>query len=110
MLAARNLQVRGAREIFKGLLQAQRFSSPANSQSFPLAALAQSRHRHSTYRIDGVDQFSRLAKLHEALSEIVEGALNQHLLLFVVVQQVIPERLLGESLGVSNNYYTISRE
>lgn len=58
---------------------------------------------HGAYRIDSVDQFSRLTELHEALAEIVQGPLHQDLLLLVVIQQVIPERLLGEGLWIPNN-------
>lgn len=61
----------------------------------------------STHRVDGVDQFAGLAELHEALPQVVEGSLHQDFLLFVVVQQVVPQRLLGEGLGVSHDDHTV---
>lgn len=60
-----------------------------------------------THRVDGVDQFAGLAELHEALPQVVEGSLHKDLLLLVVVQQVVPQRLLGEGLRVPHNDYTI---
>ena len=42
------------------------------------------------HRVDGVDQLPGLAELHEALPQVVQGSLHQHLLLLVVVQQVVP--------------------
>lgn len=56
-----------------------------------------------THRVDGVDQLARLAELHEALPQVVEGSLNQNLLLLVVVEQVVPQRLLGQGLGVAHD-------
>lgn len=61
----------------------------------------------ATHRVDGVDQLPGLTELHEALPQVVEGPLHQHLLLLVVVQQVVPQRLLGEGLGVPHNDHTI---
>lgn len=60
-----------------------------------------------THRVDGVDQFAGLAELHQALSQVVEGSLHQDFLLLVVVQQVVPQRLLGEGFRVPHNDYTI---
>ena len=60
-----------------------------------------------THRVDGVDQLAGLAELHEALPQVVEGPLHQDLLLLVVVQQVVPQGLLGQGLGVSHNDHTI---
>lgn len=60
-----------------------------------------------THRVDGVDEFSRFAELHEALSEVVERSLHQNLLLLVVVQQVVPQRLLRERLGVPHDYHAV---
>lgn len=60
-----------------------------------------------THRVDGVDQFAWLAELHEALPQVVEGSLHEDLLLLVVVQQVVPQRLLGEGLGVSHDNHAI---
>lgn len=62
----------------------------------------------NTHRVDGVDEFSGLAELHETLPQVVERTFNQDLLLLVVVQQVIPQRLFGQGLGVSHNDHTIS--
>lgn len=64
----------------------------------------------SAYRIDSVHKLPGLAELHEALTEIVQGPFHQHLLLLVVVQQVVPERLLGQRLRVANNNYAIPAE
>lgn len=60
-----------------------------------------------THRVDGVDQLARLAELHEALPQVVEGSLHQNLLLLVVVEQVVPQRLLGQGLGVAHNDHPI---
>lgn len=62
----------------------------------------------NTHRIDGVDQFSGLAELHEALPQVVERPFNQDLLLLVVVQQVVPQRLLGQGLWVPHNDHAVS--
>lgn len=62
----------------------------------------------NTHRVDGIDEFSGLAELHETLSQVVERTFNQNLLLLVVVQQVIPQRLFGQGLGVSHNDHAIS--
>lgn len=62
----------------------------------------------TTHRVDGVDQLARLTELHEALAQVVERTLHQHLLLFVVVQQVIPQRLLGEGFGVPHDDHAVS--
>ena len=56
-----------------------------------------------THRVDGVDQLARLAELHEALPQVVEGSLHQNLLLLVVVEKVVPQRLLGQGLGVAHD-------
>ncbi len=61
----------------------------------------------STHRVDGVDQFAGLAELHEALPQVVEGSLHEDFLLLVVVQQVVPQRLLGEGLGVPYDDHAI---
>lgn len=61
-----------------------------------------------THRVDGVDEFSGLAELHETLPQVVERTFHQDLLLLVVVQKVIPQRLLGQGLRVSHNDHTIS--
>lgn len=60
-----------------------------------------------THRVDGVDKLAGLAELHEALPEVVEGSLNKDFLLLVVVQQVVPKRLLGKGLGVPHDDHTI---
>ena len=60
-----------------------------------------------THRVDGVDQFAGLAELHEALPQVVEGPLHEDFLLLVVVQQVVPQRLLGEGLGVSHDDHAV---
>lgn len=64
--------------------------------------------RPNTHRIDGVDQFSGLAELHETLPQVVERTFNQDLLLLVVVQQVVPQWLFGQGLGVPHNDHTVS--
>lgn len=56
-----------------------------------------------THRVDGVDELAGLAELHETLPQVVEGPLHQNLLLLVVVEQVVPQRLLGEGFGVTHN-------
>lgn len=61
----------------------------------------------SAHRVDGVDQLAGLAELHEALSEVIEGSFHKNLLLLVVVEQIVPKRLLGERLGVPHNDHTI---
>lgn len=61
-----------------------------------------------THRIDGVHEFSGLAELHETLPQVVKWTFHQDLLLLVVVQQVIPQRLFGQGLRVSHNYHTVS--
>lgn len=64
-------------------------------------------NKDCTHGVDGVDKFPRLAELHQALSEVVEGSLYEDFLLLVVVQQVVPQRLLGERLWVPHNDHTI---
>lgn len=61
-----------------------------------------------THRVDGVDQLAWFAELHEALSQVVQRSFHQNLLLLVVVQQVVPQRLLGQSLRVAHNDHAIS--
>lgn len=56
-----------------------------------------------THRVDGIDQLAGPAELHQALSQVVEGSLHQNLLLLVVVEQVVPQRLLGQGLGVAHD-------
>jgi len=60
-----------------------------------------------THRVDGVDELAWLAELHEALPQVVERPLHQHLLLLVVVQQVVPQRLLGQRLGVPHDDHAV---
>ena len=60
-----------------------------------------------THRVDGVDQFAGLAELHQTLSQVVEGSLHQDFLLLVVVQQVVPQWLLGEGFRVPHDDHTI---
>lgn len=60
-----------------------------------------------THGVDGVDKFTGFAELHEALSEVVEGPLHQNLLLLVVVQQVVPQRLFRQGFGVPHNDHPI---
>lgn len=60
-----------------------------------------------TYRVDGVDKFAGLAELHEALPKVVEGSLDKDFLFLVVVQQVVPKRLLGKGFGVPHDDHTI---
>lgn len=62
----------------------------------------------ATHRIDSVDQLAWLAELHEALPQVVERSLHEDLLLFVVVQQVVPQRLPRKRLGVPDNDHSIS--
>lgn len=61
-----------------------------------------------THRVDGVDQLAWFAELHETLSQVVERTLHQNLLLLVVVEQVVPQRLLGQSLRIAHNDHAIS--
>lgn len=63
-----------------------------------------------TYWVDGVDKFSGLAELHEALPEVIQWSLHQNLLLLVVIQQVIPKWLFRQSFRVPNNNYPIPME
>lgn len=65
------------------------------------------RFGNNTHRVDGVDQLSGFAELHETLSQVVKGTFDQDFLLLVVVQQVVPQRLLGQGLGISHNDHTI---
>lgn len=64
-------------------------------------------NKDCTHGVNGVDKFPGLAELHQALSEVVEGSLHEDFLLLVVVQQVVPQRLLGERLWVAHNDDTI---
>lgn len=61
-----------------------------------------------THRVDCVNQLARFAELHETFSQVVERTLHQNLLLLVVVEQVVPQRLLGQSLRIAHNDHTIS--
>ena len=54
-------------------------------------------------RVERVDQLTRLGELHEALLEVGERPLHQAPVLLVVVQQVVPERLLGQHLGIAHH-------
>lgn len=60
-----------------------------------------------THGVDGVHELAGLAELHETLPQVVEGPLHQNLLFLVVVQQVVPQRLLGEGFGVAHNDHTV---
>lgn len=61
-----------------------------------------------TYGVDGVHELAGLAELHETLPQVVKGPLYQNLLLLVVVEQVVPQRLLGKGLGVAHDDDTVS--
>jgi hypothetical protein len=60
-----------------------------------------------THRVDGIDQPAGPAELHQALSQVVKGSLHQNLLLLVVVEKVVPQRLLGQGLWVAHNDHPI---
>lgn len=60
-----------------------------------------------THGVDGVDQLAGLAELHETLPQVVEGPLHQNLLLLVVVEQVVPQRLLGEGFRVAHDDHAV---
>lgn len=60
-----------------------------------------------THRVDGVHQLAWFTELHETLSKIVERSLHQDLLLFIIVQQMVPERLFGESFGIAHDDHAI---
>ena len=60
-------------------------------------------HSSSTYGVGCIDELARLAELNEALLEVVERPLHQHLLLLVVVEQVVPQRLLRQHLRVADD-------
>ena len=57
----------------------------------------------ATYGVGGVDQLPGLAELDQTLLELVEGPLHQNFLLLVVSQQVVPQRVAGEDLGVTHD-------
>ena len=59
-----------------------------------------------SYRVGGVDKLAWLAELNEALFQVVERTLDEHFLLFVVVEQVIPQWLLRQHFRVSHNDHT----
>lgn len=61
-----------------------------------------------THRVDGVDQLAWFAELHEALSQVVQRSFHQNLLLLVIVEQMVPQRLLGQSLRIAHNDHAIS--
>lgn len=61
-----------------------------------------------THRVNGVHQLAWFTELHETLSQVVERSLHQNLLLFIIVQQMVPERLFGESLRIAHNDHAIS--
>ena len=61
------------------------------------------KHSFSTYGVGGIDELARLAELSEALLEVVERPLHQHLLLLVVVEQVVPQRLLRRHFRVAHD-------
>ena len=50
-----------------------------------------------TYRVGGVDQLAGLAELDEALLQVGQWSLHQTLLLLVVGQQMVPQRLLQQA-------------
>lgn len=60
-----------------------------------------------THGVDGVDELAGFAELHQALAQVVQGPLHQHLLLLVVIEEVIPEGLLGQGLGVPHNDHPV---
>ena len=63
----------------------------------------------TTYRVSSIYKLARFAELNHAFLEIVEGTLDQNSLLFVMIQQVVPQRLLREHFGISNNDDTIPK-
>lgn len=78
-------------------------------QSTPNCFMPQTceRQERRTHGVDGVDKFAGFAELHEAFPEVVQWSLHQNLLLLVVVQQVIPQRLFRQRFWVPNNNYTV---
>lgn len=57
----------------------------------------------ATHGVDSVDELAGLAELDEALLEVVEGPLDQHPVLLVEAEEVVPQGLLGQHLGVAHN-------
>ena len=49
--------------------------------------------------IEGIFQLSRLGELHEALLQVGERTLHKAPVFFVVVEQMVPQGLLGQHPG-----------
>lgn len=54
-------------------------------------------------RIESVDNLLGLRELNHRLLHVVQAALDQHLLLLVEVQQVVPQLLLAEDFGIADD-------
>merc|ERR1719508_345400 len=73
------------------------------SWSHGFAGVVHSCVHEMTARVERVDEFPGFGKLNETLLEVSEGSFHEALRLLVVVEEVVPERLAGKNLGVSNN-------
>ena len=58
-------------------------------------------------RIERVFQLSRLGELHQTLLQVGERTLHKAPVFFVVVEQVVPEGLLGQHPGVAHHDHSV---
>jgi hypothetical protein len=56
--------------------------------------ISQNKKQKTTYRIGSVDKLAGFAELDHGLPQVGQGAFNQNLLLLVMIQQMVPQRLL----------------
>ena len=60
-------------------------------------------------RIETIDRFLWLGKLHHRLFEIVQGALDQNAVLLVEVKQMVPDGLFGQHFWIANDNNAVAR-
>ena len=65
----------------------------------------QERRGEGSHRVPFAEQLAGLGQVHLVLLEAVQSALHQQLLLLVVLDQLVPERVLGRGdVHVANTY------
>jgi len=59
--------------------------------------------------IEAVDGLLGFGELHHRLFEVVQSSFDQHPVLFVKVEQVVPDGLLGQHFGIAHDDDPVAR-